>query len=141
MSIELRVFLLVGIAIYLGIIISLLKKRKLNLKYTLIWLFAAVVMLVATLFPQIVGEVANFVGVETPSNFVFVLEGLFVLMILLSLTTIVSHNNDRIYRLVQTQAILEKRVRELEEELEAYGINKIDTVQAACTKETSEESL
>ena len=43
------------------------------------------------------------------------LEGIFVLVILLSLTTIVSYLNERIRNLVQTIAILEKRVRELEQ--------------------------
>ena len=42
---------------------------------------------------------------------------LFLFLIVLTLTAIVSHMNNRVYRLTQMQAILEKRVRELEEQL------------------------
>ena len=41
----------------------------------------------------------------------------FILLIILSLTSIASGLSDRIRTLVQTQAMLEKRVRELEEKL------------------------
>ncbi|HHV10262.1 MAG TPA: DUF2304 domain-containing protein [Clostridiales bacterium] len=114
MSIRLEFSLLIGIFFFLAIIISLLKKKKLNLKYTLVWLLAVVGMLFAALCPSLIGKIANFIGIVTPINFVFMLEGVFVLFIILSLTVIVSHQNERIYRLVQTLAILEKRVRELE---------------------------
>ena len=56
------------------------------------------------------------VGVASPVSMVFVLEALFVLVILLSLTAIVSHLTERVYRLTQTIAIMEKKIRELEEE-------------------------
>jgi DNA-directed RNA polymerase subunit L len=36
------------------------------------------------------------------------------------LTAIVSHMNIRVYKNTQTQALLEKRVRELEKKLEEY---------------------
>jgi hypothetical protein len=116
MDITLRIFLIIGILIFLVIILQLLKKKKLNLKYTLVWLLSAFVMLVAAIFPGIVNAVARLIGIISPVNFVFVLEGMFVLLILLSLTAIVSHINNRIYKLIQSLAILEKRVRELEEE-------------------------
>lgn len=115
MSTELRFFLIIGVVLFLMIIISMLKRKKLNLKYTLVWLFAAIFMLLAAIMPDQVGNLAHFIGIETPSNFVFVLEGMFVLVILLSITAIVSHLNLKIYKLVQMQAILEKRVRELEQ--------------------------
>lgn len=114
MVLQLRIFLIIGILIYLLIIFHLLKRKKLNLKYTLIWLLAAFVMLISAVFPDIINRISSLVGIVSPVNLVFVLEGMFVLLILLSLTTIVSHMNQRIYKLTQTQALLEKRVREME---------------------------
>lgn len=115
MNTRLEIALLIGVFTFLIVIVSLLKRKKLNLKYTLVWLFCVACMFFATLFPTAVGNLAQFIGIETPINFVLVLEGLFVLLIILSLTVIVSHQNERIYRLVQTQAILEKKVRDLED--------------------------
>ncbi len=119
MDFKLRLFLAAGIIFYLLLILRFLKRKELNLKYTLLWLLTAAVMLLVVLFPGMIGWAAHAVGIIEPVNFVFVIEGLFVLLLLLSLTVIVSHTTDRIYRLTQSQAIVEKRVRELEKALDA----------------------
>lgn len=121
MSMKLTVFLIVGVLVYLGTIIHLIKKQLLNLKYTLLWLFSGLVMFVLAVVPQISVFVADLMGVATPANAVFAIEGLFALFIILSLTSIVSTQMLRIRRLTQTQAILEKRMRELEKKVENYG--------------------
>ena len=116
MNLTLRIFFGIVDLIFLVVILNMLKKKKLNLKYTLTWLFAAFALLVVDCFPQIIEGIMNLVGVASPVSMVFVLEALFVLVILLSLTAIVSHLTERIYRLTQTIAIMEKKIRELEEE-------------------------
>jgi len=120
MSMKLTIFLIIGVVFYLGVITYLIKKQLLNMKYTLLWLFSGLVMLLVALVPQISVFVADIMGVATPANAVFVIEGLFALFIILSLTSIVSTQMLRIRRLTQTQAILEKRVRQLEEKVEKY---------------------
>ena len=114
MNLNLRLFLVICILVYLGIIINLLRKKKLNLKYTLIWLLSGIIMLVVSIFPQIINFLSSVIGIVDVTNAVFILEGMFVLVILLSLTSIVSHFNDRNRELIQKVALLEKRVRELE---------------------------
>ena len=88
-----------------------------NLRYALTWLLMAFVMLLVAVFPQIITAISRLLGVASDVNTVFVLQGLFVLLILLSLTSIVSKQTNRIRKLAQTQALLEKRVRELEDSL------------------------
>ena len=117
MTLVFQCCLIVGILIYLGVIVVLLKKQKLNLRYALTWLLMAFVMLLVAVFPQIITAISRLLGVASDVNTVFVLQGLFVLLILLSLTSIVSKQTNRIRKLAQTQALLEKRVRELEESL------------------------
>lgn len=114
MNINLRIFLVICIVVYLGIIFNLLRKKNLNLKYTLIWLFSGIIMLVVAVFPQIINLLAGIIGIVDITNAVFILEGMFVIIILLSLTSIVSHFNDRNRELIQKVALLEKRVRDLE---------------------------
>ena len=116
MNLTLRIFFGIVDLIFLVVILNMLKKKKLNLKYTLTWLFAAFALLVVDCFPQIIEGIMNLVGVASPVSMVFVLEALFVLVILLSLTAIVSHLTEQVYRLTQTIAIMEKKIRELEEE-------------------------
>ena len=74
-------------------------------------------MLFAVIFPDVIFSLAHLLGIRTPSNFTFVVFGFFVLLIIFTLTGIVSRFNAQIYRLVQTQAIMEKRIRDLEKEL------------------------
>jgi len=59
--------------------------------------------------------IAGLLGFELASNALFSLLLGFVIVILLSLTAIVSRQSERIKTLVQTTALLEKRIRELEE--------------------------
>ena len=91
-----------------------LMRKRLNLKYTLTWLFADFFMLIIAIFPKTIDWIGRLVGIEAPVNTVFLFSGMFSLFIIMTLTMIVSHANDRIYKIAQTQAILEKRIRDLE---------------------------
>lgn len=117
MSLNLRVFLIVGVLIYLLIIIHLLRKKDLNLKYSLIWLLTGLIMLIVSFFPEIIYKLSNIIGIYDVTNTVFMVEGLFVLMILLSITSIVSHLNERNRKLAQKYALLEKKLYDLEKEI------------------------
>ncbi len=114
MTLELQIFLVACVLLFIAAILRYLVKRKLNLKYTLVWLFAAVFMLVIAIFPQIITWFTGLIGIQVASNAVFFFSILFLFLIVLTLTAIVSHMNNRVYRLTQMQALLEKRVRELE---------------------------
>lgn len=120
MSIRLRITLIVGIVLFALYIINLLMKKRLHLKYTLLWLVMILGMLFATFFPDLIAFISNTLGIITPVNFIFVLAGMFSLVIIVSITAIVSHMNNRIFRLVQNQALLEKRIRELESSLQKH---------------------
>ena len=114
MSINLQIFLVICIIIFLAIVMRFLTKKRLNLKYTLTWLFSGIFMLVIAIFPEIISRIGRVIGVDYPVNTVFLFAGMFSLLIIFTLTMIVSHMNNRIYRMVQTQALLEKRIRDLE---------------------------
>ena len=114
MNTTLRIFFVVAILIFFVIILRYLIKKKLNLKYTLVWLATVVGMLVVVIFPVIVEKIAEILGIVSVVNAVFLFAGMFAIVIILTLTAIVSHMNNRVYRLTQTQAMLEKRIRELE---------------------------
>lgn len=114
MPIVLQVFLVACVLIFLAMIVYFLANKKLNLKFSLVWLAAGVGMLVVAIFPQIAAKVSSLIGIETTSNMVFLFAGLFMLLIIFTLTIIVSKMNNQIYDLTQKQALLEKRVRELD---------------------------
>ena len=110
----LRTTLIIAVICYFIIILVFLKNKALSLKYTLIWLFVGVALGIMVIFPNLLSMLTHFLGFESNMNGLFILGFAFVAMILMSLTSIVSRQNDKIKTLVQQQAILEKRIRELE---------------------------
>lgn len=107
--------LFLGLCVYFLVIIYLLKKRVLSLKYTLLWLFTGLVLLVMAIWPEIFNVIIRLMGIELPVNAVFLLTIGFLYMIVMSITAIVSKQTEQIKVLIQSVALLEKRVRELEE--------------------------
>jgi hypothetical protein len=105
-----------GLVFLFWLVILLLRKNALSLKYTLLWLFSIFVMLVVSIFPGILAYISKIFGFQVASNALFSLILGFLLIILLSLTSIVSRQNEKIKTLVQTIALLEKRLRELEKQ-------------------------
>ena len=97
-----------------------LKNKALSLKYKLLWILAGIVMSLLVIVPDILVYLNHLVGIQsgTQSNMngLFIWAIVFIVCILLSLTSIVSRQNNKIRQLVQTISRLEKRVRELEEE-------------------------
>jgi hypothetical protein len=110
----LQVFLIVCLLVFLAIIIRFLTKKRMNIKYSLVWLFADVCMLIVAIFPKIIDIVGAAVGIAAPVNTVFLFAGIFMLLIIFTLTMIVSHLTNRIYRISQVLALVEKRVRDIE---------------------------
>ena len=114
----LRATLIIGTVLFLGLLLFLLRRKKLNVQYSIIWLCAAVVLLVFAAFPYTVAVLGNLFNFEMPVNLVFTLLFIFILLLLLSLSTIVTGFAAHIKRLTQAQALLEERVRQLEALLE-----------------------
>lgn len=120
----LRCTLIVAVICYFIIILYFLKKRALNLKYTLLWLLAGVVMGLLVIFPEMLVRIIRLLGIEDNMNGLFIMCIAFMLMILMALTSIVSRQNTKIRSLVQELGILDKRIREMEQG-EAGGTKRL----------------
>lgn len=112
---RLQFILIIAIIIYFVIILYFLKKRALELKYTLIWFVAGAVMLVLVVFPQLMTWIIRALGIQSSMNGLYIALIAFIIMILMTLTSIVSRLAYKTKILTQEIALIEKRVRELEE--------------------------
>ena len=112
-----RIILLVCVLIYLLVILALMRRGRMSLKYSLIWFLSGVILLICVIFPQVIRFFTRLMGIYSDTNAVFFIGVCFLILIVLSLTSIASGQSERIRTLVQTQAILEKRVRDLEEKV------------------------
>lgn len=114
LSTQLRIVLIIAVLLYFAIILKLLKDKALSLKYTLLWIFAGIVMGGLLVFPSTLSLFVKVSGIQTPMYALLVFGLAFVIVILMSLTSIVSRQSRKIHVLVQEIAIMEKRIREIE---------------------------
>ena len=114
MSLTIQIILLAAVGGYFFILWRLLGKKQLTLKYTLLWILIGVILLILALFPQILSFISNLLGFQENMNALYLCLIGFVYILLVSLTAIDSKQSEDIKNLVQENAMLEKRVRDLE---------------------------
>ncbi len=112
---NLRVVLIILVISYFIVILYFLKQKALNLKYTLLWLVAGLVMGILVVVPELLTMIIRIFGIQDNMNGLFIFSIGFIILILLSLTSIASRQNRKLRTLTQELAILDKRVRELEQ--------------------------
>lgn len=115
----LRVSLIAAVVCYFIVILYFLKQRALNLKYTLLWLVAGLVMGILVAIPELLVAIIRIFGIQDNMNGLFIFMIGFIILILLSLTSIASRQNSKLRTLTQELAILEKRIREMEQSIMA----------------------
>ena len=118
MTLELQIWMLLGAAAYLLLIFWMLKTHRLNVRYSLVWLLFGLALVLFAAVPYVVFVLRDIFDIQMPSNLVFAMVIGFVLLISLSISAAITDFAERIKRLTQTVAILEKRVRQLESQLE-----------------------
>ena len=115
---SLRITLLIAVIVYFILILFYLKNKALELKYTLLWIFAGAVMLLMVIFPPILLSIKELFGFADNMNALYVICFGFVIMLLMMLTSIVSRQANKVKILIQEIAILKKEIRDLQ------GVNK-----------------
>ena len=116
---KLQIILALSSIAFLMMTIYFIRKKGLDLYRSLLWLFMAVLLLVLSLFPGIVTFFSRLIGIATASNAIFLIIIFFLLVVSLSMSAALSRHHMRIKRLVQSLALLERRVYMLEEEKKA----------------------
>lgn len=126
MTLQLQLYMLFGALVLLAVIFVLLKKGIMAVKYSLLWLGLSVVLVVFAACPYVVFVLRDLLDIEMPVNLVFLLMFCFVLVVLLSLSITCSQLAEKSRRLVQANALLEQRVRALEQQLAARDADNAD---------------
>jgi hypothetical protein len=109
-----QLFAALASVVLLGIVIELIRSRKLRERYALLWLATAGVILFFAVWRSGLHSLSKALGIAYPPNALFVLSMLFVLVLLLHFSTVISKLSDRSTTLTQRLALLEERLRELE---------------------------
>jgi hypothetical protein len=110
----LRVSLAASIAsvILLLVVLELIRGRRLKERYALLWLATGAVLLVLSAWRDGLNTIAGWLGVGTyPPAILFAAATLFIIVVLLHYSTVLSKLTDENVLLAQRLALLEERVR------------------------------
>lgn len=93
--------------LYIG---NLVRIKRLELKYALVWFAVGVMLLIFDLAPGIMEWLARLLGIALPINMLFFLGFGFVLIIILTQTVVISNLTRKTKRLTQEVALLHRRI-------------------------------
>jgi hypothetical protein len=116
MNIRIQIIIAVIIILAFIYITNLVRKKKVELKYTISWYVLGVVYLLFDLIPPFLNGFTRLIGIALPVNMLIFLAIGIIFMILFSQTVIISRHTQDLKKLVQQNALLEERLRKLEEE-------------------------
>jgi hypothetical protein len=114
METRVQIVAIVGALALLGVVLEMVRRRRLLERYALLWLFSAVVILGLAAWRGALEQVAHAVGIYSPPNALFFVAMAFILLLLLHFSAAVSRLTDQSKVLAQRQAIIEEQLRELQ---------------------------
>lgn len=112
MSSTLRLVLVIGSVLFFAFIINMVRTKKLELKYALIWIITSLSFVVMSVFPQTVFFISKILDVEVPANALFLCIIFLLLLMVFALTVAVSRQAGRIKRLVQEVGLLKSEIED-----------------------------
>ena len=98
--------------ILLAVVFELIRSRRLQERYALLWLLTGLVIFVLAIWRGLLGRLSDLVGIAYPPSALFVLAAFFVLVVLLHYSTVISQLSDQNRILAQRLALLEHQLRE-----------------------------
>ena len=109
MSYKLKITLFIFSIVLFLITSIVLKKGRIPIKYSLLWYFSAVLILLVSIFPIILEYFQKLFGFETLSNLVIGILISILLFLTMTLTVIISGQNKKITLLIQEVSILKSK--------------------------------
>jgi hypothetical protein len=113
----LKVSIVAAIAaiILLAVIFELIRSRRLQERYALLWLATGGVILFFSLWRGALGRFSDLIGIAYPPSALFVVASFFILVVLLHYSTVISELSERNLALAQRLALLEQQLKETTE--------------------------
>jgi hypothetical protein len=108
-----RVLAAIAAIFFFALVLELIRRRKLQERYTVVWFILALGMLAGGIFPQLLETLANVLGVRDTNVALFALLLLLLLALAFESTITASRQGEQITRLAQENALLRVRAEEV----------------------------
>lgn len=113
MSIRTQIIIIVAVVLAVWVLLKMVKKRTISLKYALPWIALAIGIILFTGFSSCTESISRLLGVALPVNMIFFMGFCFSLLIIFTLSLAVSRLSKRIKQLAQNQALLERELKDM----------------------------
>lgn len=117
MSRILQLLLILGSIWFFLFIVSMIKKKKLELKYALTWILTSLLFIILSLFPGILYFISSLLHIKEPVNALFLLIIFFLLIIIFTLTLALSKSSNRVAALTQEVGLLKLDHEKLKDQI------------------------
>ncbi|TXN28232.1 DUF2304 domain-containing protein [Lacisediminihabitans profunda] len=106
----------------LGVVIEMLRRRRLRERHAIWWLIAGTLALVVGVFPNVLGWAASLLGVTVPLNLVFFVSVAVLFLVCIQHSAELTNLEAKIRSLAETAALQAMRIDELEKRKESRGV-------------------
>jgi hypothetical protein len=113
------------------VVLEMVRRRRLMERYALLWIFSAIVLLVVAAWHDGLKVISKAIGVIYPPNALFFVGFAFILLLLLHFSSAVSKLSDQTKILAQREALLEERLKRLEEQRASVHLSDESDLPAA----------
>jgi Uncharacterized conserved protein (DUF2304). len=111
---ELRFVILMVAIVILAIILQLLRRGRIPVKFTLLWLIADGILFLLAIFPFVLNIFTGIIGFQTTSNLVIGIFIVILLLVTIALTVIVAGQATKTQLLIQELSMLKQQYKESE---------------------------
>ena len=115
MSFRLQMVICGAVLAIFALLVRMIWKKNIDLRYALPWLCLCVGMLILDFFPGITSWLAELMGISLPINMMFFLGFCFCLLIIFTITMSLSRMVRKQKQLAQELALLRREVEEMQQ--------------------------
>ena len=129
-----RVYVFLLGCVVLALIVNMVRTRKLQERYALLWLLAGVALTLAPLLIHAIDAAAYALGFDYPPALLLMVAVIGLMLIILQLSLTISHNAEHLKVLTQELGLLRQEVDSLQNTLDRGGVGTSAT-QDECAEQ------
>ena len=95
-------------------VIELIRRNRLKEKYSILWLASVAILLILSIWRDLLHKSAKLLGIADPPNLLFIVGFIFLLIIVLHFSTVISKESETTKTLAQKIALLEFKLKQIE---------------------------
>jgi hypothetical protein len=119
MSVASYILGIVSAALILIVVIEMLRRHRLRERHAIWWVIAGILALIIGIFPKTLDWAAGVLGIQVPTNLVFFVGIALLFLVALQSSSELTKLESKTRTLAEQVALLELRIRELENRGEA----------------------